>query len=283
MENANSHDYLHKIKSTVIDNIRRTGRPSVEAFTTIPDGPLTRADSDDDEDDDLDADLNPDVRMTQRQRDQQITRDDEFDDPSDDEDYRNSLGVRHQPGQPRRRHIYDFPNANAAPADDLDEGGVLARTTNGGSGRTTNQPSPAAGRRSASLASSTHPAANGSTSARMRTPVPAADDDGDIDMDIASADEEGSASALQGTAAGPGASVTSHTVRAASTRSPSPAGVLTPPEEESPPPATGTEDVDMTALDDAQAEEVQREKDGGYRERAEEDERGEAETEAKRE
>lgn len=79
MENANSHDYLHKIKSTVIENIRRTGRPSVEAFTNVPPSLHRRADSDvEDEEDDIDADLNRDVRMTQRQRDKEIERDGEL-------------------------------------------------------------------------------------------------------------------------------------------------------------------------------------------------------------
>ncbi|KAF5853762.1 hypothetical protein GGP41_006558 [Bipolaris sorokiniana] len=141
MENANSHDYLHKIKSAVIENIRRTGRPSVEAFTTIPDVPtaLGRAmDSDaEDEEDDIDADENRDVRMTQRQRDKQIEHDGELYDASDDEDYKNSLGVRAQPGVKKRRNITDFPNPNAAPADALD----LMEDINGGSAVSTRQPS----------------------------------------------------------------------------------------------------------------------------------------------
>ncbi|KAI4962367.1 histone deacetylase [Alternaria arbusti] len=247
MENANSHDYLHKIKSAVIDNIRRTGKPSVEAFTNIPDVPagLTRAtDSDaEDEDDDLDADENKDVRMTQRQRDQQIEHDGELYDASDDEDYKNSLGVREQPGTKKRRHITDFPNPNAAPEDDLDR-----METNGESAVSTRQ---------------------ASAVAKSRTTTPAAgeqeaDEDGDIDMDAAPA------------ATAPAAG---------STRSQSPAGVVTPPE--SPPAAAATTtmaptsaptaDVEMEENDNK--EEVAAAKEEGDAERDSENVKGEVRTE----
>ncbi|KAI4617071.1 histone deacetylase [Alternaria ethzedia] len=247
MENANSHDYLHKIKSAVIDNIRRTGKPSVEAFTNIPDVPagLTRAtDSDaEDEDDDLDADENKDVRMTQRQRDQQIEHDGELYDASDDEDYKNSLGVREQPGTKKRRHITDFPNPNAAPEDDLDR-----METNGESAVSTRQ---------------------ASAVAKSRTTTPAAgeqeaDEDGDIDMDAAPA------------ATAPAAG---------STRSQSPAGVVTPPE--SPPAAAATTtmaptsaptaDVEMEENDNK--EEIAAAKEEGDAERDSENVKGEVRTE----
>ncbi|KAH6883310.1 histone deacetylase [Alternaria rosae] len=247
MENANSHDYLHKIKSAVIDNIRRTGKPSVEAFTNIPDVPagLTRAtDSDaEDEDDDLDADENKDVRMTQRQRDQQIEHDGELYDASDDEDYKNSLGVREQPGTKKRRHITDFPNPNAAPEDDLDR-----METNGESAVSTRQASAAA-------------------KSRTQTPTAGeqeADEDGDIDMDAAPA------------ATAPAAG---------STRSQSPAGVVTPPE--SPPAAAAattmaptsapTADVEMENNDDK--EEIAATKEEGDAERDSENVKGEVRTE----
>jgi histone deacetylase 1/2 len=175
MENANSNDYLHKIKSAVIENIRRTGKPSVEAFQNIPENPLlSRMDSDvEDEDDDMDADENPDVRVTQRQRDQQIEHEGELYDLSDDEEYKQSLGVRAQPGTRRRRNIMDFQNPN--PAED---GGTDALdNTRGLNGEIVRQ------RQSVSPASSAR-ALNG-TSSRTRTPAnPAdADDDGDVDME----------------------------------------------------------------------------------------------------
>lgn len=282
MENANSHDYLHKIKSTVIENIRRTGKPSVEAFTNIPDG-LNRMDSDaEDEEDDLDADENPDKRVTQRQRDKQIVHDNEFDEPSDDEEYKDSLGVRRQPGQKRRRGIMDFQNPNALP-DDIEGDGT--RALNGESGRTTTQPSPAPGRRSVSRASSARPAANGTASTRTRTPAVPADEDGDVEMENASPGEEETKSAEQGAnLAAPGPSeATSQTAPAASSRSASPAGVVTPPESPLPPADMG--DVEMEDENENEneerAEEIQKEKDEGLKERVEEEERGEAEAEAK--
>jgi histone deacetylase 1/2 len=239
---------LHKIKSAVIDNIRRTGRPSVEAFTTIPDVPegtsLHRAvDSDaEDEEDDLDADENKDVRMTQRQRDQQIEHEGELYDASDDEDYKNSLGVRAQPGVKKRRHITDYPNPNAAPMDDLDR----MEDINGESAASTRQ---------------------ASAVAKSRTQTPAtgeqeADDDGDIDMDAPPA--------------APAAA-------AGSTRSQSPANIVTPPE--SPPTATTamaptsapTADVEMEGNDDK--EEIAATKEEGQAERDSEDVKGEVRAE----
>ncbi|KAF1846154.1 uncharacterized protein K460DRAFT_120738 [Cucurbitaria berberidis CBS 394.84] len=244
MENANSHDYLHKIKSAVIDNIRRTGKPSVEAFTTIPDVPAAfrTMDSDaEDEDDDLDADENADVRMTQRQRDQQIEHDGELYDASDDEDYKNSLGVRAQPGVKKRRHITDYPNPNAAAADDLDG----LEELNGESALSTRQPSAAVKSRTQTPAAAEHEA----------------DEDGDIDMDEPAAP---TAAAV------------------ASTRSQSPAGVVTPPE--SPPTATSglapssapVADVDM---DDNATKEVSEAKEAGQAERDSENVKGEVRTE----
>ncbi|EUC45129.1 hypothetical protein COCMIDRAFT_96381 [Bipolaris oryzae ATCC 44560] len=279
MENANSHDYLHKIKSAVIENIRRTGRPSVEAFTTIPDVPtaLGRAmDSDaEDEEDDMDADENRDVRMTQRQRDKQIEHDGELYDASDDEDYKNNLGVRAQPSAKKRRNITDFPNPNAAPADALD----LMEDINGGSAVSTRQ---------------------SSAGAKSRTQTPAAaeqevDKDGDVDMDapVPEAAPEPVPEAAPETApetdpaaAPPAATETTDTAApaAAPEREPSPAGVVTPPE--SPPtavPATmaptsaPVADVEMAETDDK--EETTAAKEEGEAERDTENVKGEVRAE----
>jgi histone deacetylase 1/2 len=245
MENANSHDYLHKIKSTVIDNIRRTGKPSVEAFTNIPPsapGLNRNMDSEaEDEDDDLDADENRDVRMTQRQRDQAIEHDGELYDESDDEDYKNSLGVRAQPGVKKRRNITDYQNPNAAFADDIDA--LEMDETNGESAISTGQVSGAI--------------------SRTNSPGGAADDDGDVDMDDPAA----------------GAAETS--------RSQSPAGVVTPPD--SPPAAAAasamaqssapTADATMEGVDDDTKEAIAEAKAEGQSERDTENVKGEVRTE----
>lgn len=285
MENANSTDYLHKIKSTVIDNIRRTGRPSVEAFQEVPNVSLARGMESEDEDelDDLDADENPDRRVTQRQRDAQIDNENEFYDQSDDEEYKTSLGVRRQPGQKRRRNIMDFQNPNAAPDD---AGASGTRHLNGESGRTTNQASPAPGRGSASRASSARPtAANGTaaagrsngTSSRTRTPAVPADEDGDIEME-----EPAEGSPAAATAAGPSDNATND---APASRGSPAGGVVTPPDSPIPPPASATavaNDVDMD-VDEEHAEEVQKAKDEGLKEREDEDVKAEAKTEAAQE
>jgi len=247
MENANSHDYLHKIKSTVIENIRRTGKPSVEAFTDIAPNPfLGRMDSDgEDEDNDDDADLNPDVRMTQRQRDQQIEHEGELYDESEDEDYKNSLGVRAQPGVKKRRHITDFPNPNAAAADDIDA--LDGDDMNGTSAVSTRQPSAAV------ISRTNTPGAAGQD----------ADEDGDVDMDEAEA---------------PAAN---------STGSQSPAGVVTPPESPpANAPATGlaptsapAADVSMEGADDETKEAVSDAKAEGQDERDTENVKGEVRAE----
>jgi histone deacetylase 1/2 len=253
MENANSHDYLHKIKATVIENIRRTGKPSVEAFTTIPnmEGLPRVMDSDgEDEEDDLDADANRDVRATQLQRDKRIEHGNElYDDSDDDEEYKSGLGVRAQPGVKRRRNITDFPNPNAAATDDIDALDGM-EDINGGSAVSTRQPSAAV---------------------KSRTHTPAAaeegDDDGDIDMDEPAA------------AVAPGAS----------TGSQSPSGVVTPPESPAAegasattalaPTSAPTADVTMEGADDTTQASISAAKEAGQAERDSENVTGEVRTE----
>lgn len=258
MENANSHDYLHKIKSTVIENIRRTGKPSVEAFTTIPNNELQRGMDSDDEDemDDLDADENPDKRVTQRQRDQEIEHNGELYEASDDEDYKESLGVRRQPGVKRRRNILDFQNPHAERDDDTGTPNGV-RGLNGESARSTHQPSPAPHR------------------SRTNTPaVPGADEDGDVEMDEAEAEAAGAVVPEPTTA------------EAAPSRSRSPAGVVTPPESPPLAPATAdtTGDVDMEAEEEGdEVEEKVKEKEEGEAERDTENVKGEVRTEVAKE
>lgn len=123
MDNANSKDYLEKIKNQVIDNLRKTAHvPSVQ-MTEIPRTTMLGG-TDEDEDilDDLDEDENKDARNTKRRWDQHVERDDEFED-SDDEEIAESNGVRPQNGN-KRRNISDFPNPNAVASDIEMESGV---------------------------------------------------------------------------------------------------------------------------------------------------------------
>ncbi|KAF2196990.1 hypothetical protein GQ43DRAFT_475841 [Delitschia confertaspora ATCC 74209] len=274
MENANSREYLNKILTSVVENIRKTGTPSVQMHQT-PGNPLhpTLTEDYDEELDDIDADENLDKRVTQRQRDQQITHDNEFYD-SEDEEYRESLGVRRQPGEQRRRNIMDFQNPNAAPDDVLNGDSTPdVRGLNGESGRTTRQASAVP---SASRASSAKPpATNGATAAAP------ADGDGDIEM------EEAAGATI------PAADVSSNDVVNTvqdTTEVDSPAGVVTPPE--SPPAAPAAlsttpgagdnQDVEMAEggpHDRPASETVAIEKEEGVQERDTEDTKGEVRTE----
>lgn len=122
MENANSRDYLEKIKTQVINNLRKTGPPSVQ-MTDVPRTTITGGtEEDEDVADDMDEDDNKDVRSTKRRWDQRITRDDEFED-SDDEEQDRANSVRPQNGAAKRRNIMDYQNPNPAASDvDMDSG-----------------------------------------------------------------------------------------------------------------------------------------------------------------
>jgi histone deacetylase 1/2 len=242
MENANSHDYLHKIKSTVIDNIRRTGRPSVEAFTNIPNNPMTRDDEESDADDDEDADRNPDVRSTERQQDRRVANAAEIEDDSDDEGYKASMGIRDQPGREKSRNIRR-ENPNAARPDGLDKIPGLD-DVNGDGAISTRQTSPA-GSHTPALAEQS------------------AEDDVDVEMNDAEA--TGVAAAATGEV----------------TRSQSPANNLTPPESPSAVPQgdVPAPDVEMEGADEDTKADVAEEKQKGEAERDSENVKGEVRAE----
>ncbi|OSS52478.1 hypothetical protein B5807_02500 [Epicoccum nigrum] len=256
MENANSHDYLHKIKSTVVDNIRRTGKPSTEAFTTIPDNPIgmTNTDEDSDREDDLDADLNPDVRSTERQLDRRMEHEGELYDESDDDEYKNGLGVRAQPGKQRRR-ITDDPNPNAAKPDSLDKLQALD-DLNGNSALSTRQTS----------------RAGSNTPAPADRPAAAAAD-GDVDMDDAEAEAPPTAAAAAADAA-----TAAPAAAPVASRSQSPVSKLTPPASPSAAPpaaAVPAPDVAMAGADDETLTQVADAKQQGEAERDAENVKGE--------
>ncbi|KAI9882629.1 MAG: histone deacetylase [Watsoniomyces obsoletus] len=93
MDNANSRDYLEKIKTQVLENLKRTAfAPSVQ-MTDVPRDPEGMDEDADAALDDLDEDQNPDVRRTQRQMDQYIEKDGELSD-SEGEDDLGHMGVR---------------------------------------------------------------------------------------------------------------------------------------------------------------------------------------------
>ncbi|OCK85011.1 hypothetical protein K432DRAFT_422138 [Lepidopterella palustris CBS 459.81] len=310
MDNANSPEYLDKIRGQVIENLKRTAfAPSVQ-MTDVPRSPFAPGMDDDADDamDDEDADNYPDVRYTQRDRDKYISKDGELSE-SEDEELDSNMGIRRQPGQRRRRNIMDYQNANAV-ADDYDISRLgtpdVARSMNGdaASARGTKNPSPAPGRRSVSRASSTRPVAsatNGTsnaagmrsngTSSRTRAPAVPADEDEDVEMEeepaalnhsyshsLASADEA---------AADPPTGTTAQAQAAREgSRSRSPGFAVTPPESpaaEQPAAAAAgaTSDVEM-GEDEAEAEQKAELKEEGIEEREDEDTAAEAKTEAAR-
>jgi len=139
MENANSREYLEKIKIQVLENLRQTAHaPSVQS-TVIPGATIFGGtEEDDDIEADLDEDENPDVRMTEHRWDKKVTRDDELDESDDEgESHANGLGVSQANGAPKRRNIMDYQNPDAVADDDND---IEMDTTTGTTAATIPQP-----------------------------------------------------------------------------------------------------------------------------------------------
>ena len=116
MDNANTAEYLEKIKNQVIDNIRRTmHKPSVHKIDVPPD-PHGMDDEADAMLDDADEDDNPDTRHTSRRWDLHTVKEGELSESEDEEgNARNGVKKgRHS----RRRNIMDYQNPNAVADDD---------------------------------------------------------------------------------------------------------------------------------------------------------------------
>ncbi|KAI9924756.1 histone deacetylase [Aspergillus wentii] len=111
MDNANTKEYLDKIRTQVVENLKRTAfAPSVQ-MTDVPRDPLVGG-MDDEADailDDLDEDENKDKRFTQRRFDQYVEKPGELSD-SEDEDENAANGVRRQPNAIRRRNEANHRN-----------------------------------------------------------------------------------------------------------------------------------------------------------------------------
>ena len=122
MDNANTAEYLEKIKNQVIENIRRTmHKPSVHKIDVPPD-PHGMDDEADAMLDDADEDDNPDTRHTSRRWDLHTVKEGELSE-SEDEEGNARNGVRRE-RHSRRRNIMDYQNPNAVPDDDE----ILAHT-----------------------------------------------------------------------------------------------------------------------------------------------------------
>lgn len=121
MDNANSPEYLERIKQTVLENLRRTQAvPSVQ-MQDVPRGDVGMDETLDEEearldDEDADDEANKDRRYTQRLWDKKTEREDELSE-SEDEEMAEANGVKAQPGRRKRRGIMDYQNPHA-PADE---------------------------------------------------------------------------------------------------------------------------------------------------------------------
>ena len=115
MDNANTAEYLEKIKNQVIDNIRRTmHKPSVQ-MTDIPSDPHGMDDEADAIMNDEDEEMNTDTRHSARQWDLQTEKDGELSE-SEDEDAKRQNGVKKS--RSSRRNIMNYQNPHAVPDDD---------------------------------------------------------------------------------------------------------------------------------------------------------------------
>ncbi|KAL1898021.1 histone deacetylase [Ceratocystis pirilliformis] len=126
MDNANSPEYLDKIKAAVIDNLRHTApAPSVQ-MQDVPRQPLGgMTDEEEAELDDLNEDLHKDSRMTQREWEKKVANEAELEPDSEDEEMAHSIGGP-RPTAPKRT-FNDYRNdemevdsGNATPANGLD-------------------------------------------------------------------------------------------------------------------------------------------------------------------
>ncbi|KAK7963604.1 hypothetical protein PG996_008701 [Apiospora saccharicola] len=109
MENANSPEYLEKIKNQLVENLKRTAHvPSVQMQDIPGNFGGTMTDEEEAELDDLDEDENKDVRMTERRWDKNVDKNNEYED-SDHEDMDRQNGVSRTSG-PKR--FQDYPKSD---------------------------------------------------------------------------------------------------------------------------------------------------------------------------
>lgn len=189
MDNANSPEYLEKIKNQVIENLKRTTfAPSVQ-MTDVPRDPEGMDDEADAALDDDDEDENKDQRMTKRRWEKYVEKEGELSESEDEEENQRN-GVHGQPRTHKRHNMMDYQNPDAI-SDDEDR---LARSTRARS-------------RDCEKVNGAHPTAvtNGSGLYDSSTPSPAAsqasmlaDDTAmqDADIDVEMADDSNTASAI---------------------------------------------------------------------------------------
>lgn len=136
MDNANSPDYLSKIKTQVIENLKRTTfAPSVQ-MQDVPRDPEGMDDEADAILDDADEDENKDSRWSKRRWDKYTAKEGELSE-SEDEEENERNGVRRQPGVRKRRNMMNYQNLAGGLNGD-EEMGSGAVSTRRGRSRETN-------------------------------------------------------------------------------------------------------------------------------------------------
>ena len=121
MDNANSREYLEKIRIQVLENLKKTAfAPSVQQ-TDIPRDSLGMDDDDEAALDDADEDENPDKRITMRRLDKRVEANGELSD-SDDEDTTEANGIRQEMHARKRRQMINFRNITEPIDSGVDSG-----------------------------------------------------------------------------------------------------------------------------------------------------------------
>lgn len=112
MDNANSKEYLEKIRIQVLENLRHTAHaPSVQ-MTDVPRDSMFPGLDDETEKalDDQDEDDNKDTRSTKRRFDKYVEKDGELSESEDDEEEAAEIGVRLQGIGSKRRNQINYRN-----------------------------------------------------------------------------------------------------------------------------------------------------------------------------
>ncbi|KXX79844.1 Histone deacetylase RPD3 [Madurella mycetomatis] len=194
MENANSYEYLEKIKIAVIENLKKTAPvPSVQMQDVPRDG-FGMSDEQEAELDDLDEDENQDVRMTQRQWEKRVERQDEFEE-SDDEDMARSNGVYKTNGRSRQETNY----ATTAKADDTMEvdSGVATPAEPAAEKATDNDDTMIDEAQPEGAQTEAETEAPAATVQNVEDGEPKVDDDGDVDMGEAAPEDKTTETAIK--------------------------------------------------------------------------------------
>ena len=198
MDNANTVEYLEKIKNQVIENIKRTTfAPSVQ-MQDVPRDPEGMDDEADAMLDDLDEDENKDTRYTSRRWDKYTEKEGELSE-SEDEDGNERNGVRRTQQTRKRMNIMDYSNPDAVADDDEiigDGSRVPSRGSHDENGEGQTSAVNGTGKNSPSAANSPSQKSGGAS------PAPADEPAADADVEMADDAEPESAPTTQQVAEG---------------------------------------------------------------------------------